>query len=161
MSAHRSGWLALFVPAVAVLTFACGSASPGDTTSSPESDAASQAADAGTCDTWTCLYADYFGPSGVASCAGDGTCHGSTSQPGYTASMFLCPPGDQSGCYASITSLAAGLLTPGDPFDATRLYVNLRKSAGGGTMPKSPAYTFTTEDIQRLSSWVAAGAQDD
>ena len=72
-----------------------------------------------------------------------------------------CAADDKSGCYAGITSLAAGLLTSDEPFDSTRLYVNLRKSSGGGTMPKTPAYTFTPEDIQRLSSWVAAGAQDD
>jgi hypothetical protein len=60
-----------------------------------------------------------------------------------------------------ITSSAAGLITPGAAFDGTKLYANLRKASGGGTMPKSPPYAFTSADIARISDWVAAGAKDD
>lgn len=56
--------------------------------------------------TWTDLYRDYFGPTGVASCAGNGNCHGDPAQPGAQASRFVCPrpetpdaggPADASG----------------------------------------------------------------
>ena len=113
-------------------------------------------------DTWTALYHDYFGTTGVASCAGTGTCHGSASQSGAQTSQYICPPGDQTGCYTGITNPMAGLLTPGDgkAFSTTVLYSILRKQSGGGNMPKS-GYSFTAADIARISSWVAAGAKND
>jgi hypothetical protein len=116
--------------------------------------------DAGS--TWTDLYRDYFGTTGVASCAGDGFCHGGTSQHGYVVSGYLCPPGNKNGCYAGITSPAdggAGLLTPGDSFHQDYISQVLRQEhdAGGG-MPKSPDYTFTPVDIERISGWIEAGA---
>jgi hypothetical protein len=156
-----------------VLSAGC-SASPGDppTTESPghdagtametgtKSDDAGAGADAGACATWTCLYTDFFGPTGAANCAGSGTCHGSPEETGFLTSLYLCPPGDKDGCYMGITSSQAGLITPG-AFDGTRLYANLRKSTGGGTMPKTPAYAFAPADLARIGSWVAAGAKDD
>jgi len=116
--------------------------------------------DAGS--TWTDLYRDYFGTSGVASCAGDGFCHGSTTQHGYLVSGFLCPPGQQTDCYDGITSPAdsgAGLITPGRSFRDDYISQVLRQEddAGGG-MPKSPDYTFTHVDIERISAWIEAGA---
>lgn len=42
--------------------------------------------------TWTDLYRDYFGPTGVASCQGNGSCHGDPSQSGaLTLPHFVCP----------------------------------------------------------------------
>jgi hypothetical protein len=118
--------------------------------------------------TWSALYADYFGTMGRASCAGSGSCHGSMSQPGYASSKYLCPPGDQTGCYSGITSAAAGLLVKIDgtmaaTFADTYLYSVLRKSppSGLGNMPQSPAYTFTDTDLARLFTWFQAGAKND
>jgi hypothetical protein len=116
--------------------------------------------------TWTELYKDYFGPAGAASCAGNGTCHGDMSQLGYMTSGYLCPPADQNGCYTGIVSPSAGLVMPGNgvPFPMTYLYTVIRKSVGTNIaldMPKSPVYSFTPDDIARISSWVAAGAKND
>jgi hypothetical protein len=118
--------------------------------------------DAGT--TWSSLYRDYFGPSGVASCAGNGACHGGTSQPGYQTSGFLCPAGDASqGCYASMTSVGDGgadLVEPGVSFASDELSQVLCQSDGTGIMPLYCTYYFTTVDIERIGDWVNAGAKD-
>jgi hypothetical protein len=120
--------------------------------------------DAGSSDTWTSLYQDYFGPTGKASCAGTGVCHGDTSQAGYQGSGYVCPP-TAAQCYAGITATAAGLVTPGPPVsDPTTagLYGVLRKCAGGGSMPKEPATVFfTAGDMARIGAWIQAGAPDD
>ncbi len=113
--------------------------------------------------TWTELYASYFGPSGVASCAGSGVCHGDMSQLGYMSSAFLCPPNDSSGCYMGVTSAASGLLEPAGPFSGTYFYTVLRKQVGTNitlSMPKTPLYTFTPSDVAKISSWVADGAKN-
>jgi hypothetical protein len=113
--------------------------------------------------TWTDLYGAYFGPNGAGNCAGSGTCHGDMSQLGYMASSFLCPTNDPTGCYSGVTSSAAGLLLPAGPFDKMYLYMVLRKAVGTNVnlpMPKSPIYTFSPDDIAKISSWVAAGALD-
>jgi hypothetical protein len=111
--------------------------------------------------TWTALYRDFFGPSGKASCAGTGTCHGDTKQAGYQGSLYLCP-NDQTGCYNGITSAQSGLLTPGKSFNATGLYVTLRKSDGSGLMPKQPSSVFFTPDeLSRIGAWYSAGTPND
>jgi hypothetical protein len=120
--------------------------------------------DAGSGDTWTSLYRDYFGPTGKASCAGTGACHGDTSQAGYQGSGYVCPS-TAAQCYAGITATAAGLVTPGPPGSdptTTGLYGVLRKCAGGGSMPKVPATVFfTAGDMARIDAWIQAGALDD
>jgi hypothetical protein len=108
------------------------------------------------------LYRDYFGPTGVASCAGDGACHGSAHQDGALASGYVC--GDTaSACRASI--VRAGLVSREGAalVEATRLYQILRKPDGRfGSMPKRPeTLTFSKEDMARIGSWIDAGAPDD
>jgi hypothetical protein len=112
--------------------------------------------------TWTELYASYFGPSGVASCAGNGTCHGDMSQLGYMSSGFLCP-NDQTQCYSGFVGPSAGLLVPPGAFDGMYIYKVLRKTVGtnlGTPMPKSPPYAFTPADLDKLQSWITAGAMN-
>lgn len=110
--------------------------------------------------TWPDLYRDYFGPTGAASCAGNGTCHGDANQPGAQASNYVCGP-DSDGCYDGITSPRAGLLMKGDTTSdpkSTSLYAILRKKCGTGSMPKSPPFAFDAGDIQRIVDWLRAGA---
>jgi hypothetical protein len=143
-----------------------------DTGTPPMVDSApppTDATDASGPATWTELYTNYFGNVGVASCAGNGTCHGAMTQLGYMTSNYLCPENDQQGCYESFTSpgTAGGpnLLAAYPPFEKTYLYEVLRKSSGaniGTPMPKAPyTYTFNTTDLARIESWVAAGAKND
>ena len=118
--------------------------------------------DAGT--TWRSLYRDYFGPAGVASCAGPAAsdCHGSTSQMGYQMSYFLCPFGDaSSACYAGFTSGAAPLVEPDASFsDDTLSYDLCQLTPSEGTMPFGCTYYFTPVDMERIGDWVNAGAKD-
>jgi hypothetical protein len=118
--------------------------------------------DAGT--TWRALYRDYFGPSGVASCAGGEECHGSTLQLGYESSNFLCPAGDaEAGCYAGITSWGtdgADLIQPDASFSHDMLSEELCQGDGAGTMPLDCSYVFTPVDMKRIADWVNAGALD-
>jgi hypothetical protein len=120
--------------------------------------------DAGTGTTWGDLYLDYFGPMGEASCAGNGQCHGTTTQPGFTASGYVCGP-TAAACYSGITSSNAGLVTIGDTTDdptTSGLYAVLRKCSGGGSMPKEPAnFMFTSGDMARITAWIKAGAPND
>lgn len=108
--------------------------------------------------TWPELYRDYFGPSGAASCAGSGVCHGASDQPGAKASGYVCA-GSADDCYAGMVK--GHLFIPGDTSkapDAVVLHVVLRKSDGTGFMPKSPAKVFGTGDMARIDAWLAAGA---
>ncbi len=119
--------------------------------------------DAGSGTTWSDLHRDYFGPTGKASCAGTGQCHGDGAQPGAQASGYVCGP-TAAACYAGITSQSANLLTVGDTTDdptTTLLYATLRKCSGGGTMPLSPAnLQFTSADMARIAAWIKSGAPD-
>jgi hypothetical protein len=111
---------------------------------------------------WGDLYADFFGPAAVSGCAGAvGQCHGESSGLGAQASDFVCA-GGASGCYTGITASAAGLVTVGDTKDdptTSTLYLTLRKSCGGGSMPKEPAsFAFSAADMARITDWIGAGA---
>jgi hypothetical protein len=118
-------------------------------------------ADAGSGTGWSDIYRDYFGPMGKASCAGNGQCHGNSTQPGAQASGYVCGP-TAAECYSGITSASANLVTVGDTTDdptTTALYAVLRKCSGGGTMPQSPAtLMFTSVDMTRIAAWIKAGA---
>ncbi|MGH7330307.1 MAG: hypothetical protein ACREJX_18325, partial [Polyangiaceae bacterium] len=111
---------------------------------------------------WQALYADYFGNPARASCAGNGSCHGEASQPGSQSSNFVCPENDKESCYTSITSGAAQLVVAKDPGNSALLTQVLRHADGSsGNMPKSPPYPFSATDLQRISDWIADGANDD
>jgi hypothetical protein len=110
---------------------------------------------------WSDLYADYFGPTAPASCAGTvGQCHGEGSGLGAQASGFVCS-GGVTGCYQSLTDPSNGLVgQPSDPTGST-LYATLRKACGGGVMPKVPAdFYFSAADMARIDDWLAAGTPD-
>lgn len=149
-------------------------------------------ADAG-CDaaTWTCLYEDYFGPSGQASCTAQSSCHGTSGQAGAQVSGFVCGPSkeecwqgmtqgvalDAGGIFCPIvctgTCSQTGSACPTDPTQQ-ELYQDIHKAQGGSgqlnnmpcggnltTCPASGAtYTFTSDDLSRISTWIQQGAQD-
>ena len=124
--------------------------------------------DAGSGTEWSDLYRDYFGPTGKASCAGTGQCHGSTSQAGYLSSNYACPD-TADACYAGITATTVSpqLVTVGDTTSdptTSNLYLTLRKCSGSGpnSMPQQPAtLMFTTGDMARIAAWIKAGAPND
>jgi hypothetical protein len=129
---------------------------------------------------WQDLYTCYFGPTGKASCAAQGICHGSASQLGAQFSTFVCGP-SKDACWQGMT--APGSIVPmGGTMDGTQtiLYGSLRKPDNTGLMPCSPVetplpdggtnttcgsaangnYTFTTDDLARITAWIQEGAQD-
>lgn len=112
--------------------------------------------------TWAELHRDFFGPTGQASCAGDGACHGAPSQPGAMASGYVCPEG-RDACYAGITNPAAHLvkLSSSGLASDTDLHRILRKSDGTGIMPKRPEFVFSREDMARIDAWILRGAPND
>ena len=144
-------------------------------------DAAAEAAlDAATCPplgpvtgatTWTSLYADFFGPTGKASCAGDGACHGGPTQEGTKAAFYLCDSKD--GCYKSMRSKTgvsttdSNLVRDADvaaPKKAALfgiLRVTKEDCTVSGFMPKRPPYRLTREEVARIEAWIPAGANDD
>ncbi|WP_394848384.1 hypothetical protein LZC95_13095 [Pendulispora brunnea] len=119
----------------------------------------------GTGFTFTELYKDYFGHVGPGGCAGNGRCHGSSDQPGALGSNgFICPaenePDGKDTCYQHLRD--AGLVAEADQTapEHSPLYLVLRKSTGGGTMPKAPVCAFDEVDMKRIANWIRAGAPD-
>ncbi len=109
--------------------------------------------------TWTGIYADYFGPTGTAGCAG-ATCHTSTDQSGYVVSKFICP--DKDACYTSLTGTSKMIL----PTDAanpakSKLMRNLRQVGNAGKMPSGSGFVFSASDAARIGAWIAGGAKND
>ncbi|HEY3815644.1 MAG TPA: hypothetical protein VGL81_00655 [Polyangiaceae bacterium] len=147
--------------------------------------------------TWTGLYDDYFGPSGVASCTAQSSCHGTATQAGAQTSGFVCGatkdecwagvtmgvnPVDAGGVFCPIVCIGAdaggagcpqntSFACPTDPTQQA-LYTDIHKTSGGGldnmpcggnlvTCPISGStYTFTADDLARISTWIQQGAQD-
>ncbi len=109
---------------------------------------------------WSELYRDYFGPTGAASCAGDGACHGSAGQAGARASEYVCPS-TANGCYEGMVK--GGLIPPraGQGPEGSVLHVVLRKADGSGFMPKRPPKVFGEVDMARIDAWLAQGAPND
>jgi hypothetical protein len=117
---------------------------------------------------WNDLYTCYFGPTGIANCAGGGVgagCHASSGDLGGLASKFACPPeGDAGTCYDGILAL----VPDGSAADPTisELYRVLRKSDGmcmalRGTCMPAPPFTveFQPRDMNRIAAWLGGGAQ--
>jgi hypothetical protein len=113
--------------------------------------------EAGTGSTWTELYNDFFGGHGRAACAGNGSCHGSSSQPGAGYSKYVCPPDGDAGkdtCYTTLmaSGYVSSLITP--PSMGVLRTVNCT----GCAMPATPqVYEFSQTDVNRISAWIAAG----
>jgi hypothetical protein len=133
--------------------------------------------------TWTSLYADFFGPTGQASCSPSGqqSCHGNASQLGAQTSGFVCGPTKDDcllGMTQGIPPDAGGFFPPilppdgGDPTQS-QLYVSIHKGAAGpglNNMPcgnpptcksTSATYTFTTSDLACITTWAQQGAPND
>ena len=137
-------------------------------------------------DTWTGLYACYFGRGGQASCAGEDNCHGGPSEKGTHVSGFVCTSKDT--CWASMTQLVDGagefpivcldsLGCPGGTSDPTQaeLWAALQRAGVTNPMPKSDNmpcgdptvcdpgashFTFDASDLAHISTWLQQGAQD-
>jgi hypothetical protein len=118
--------------------------------------------------TWTSLYADFFGPSGSATCSG-GACHDAT---GNGAVFWVCGA-DATSCWQGmITGGAYGSLVPsGGAMDptTTELYTVLCKAdtslckAAAHTpclMPQGCSHSFATTELGRIEAWIKAGAQN-
>jgi hypothetical protein len=165
---------------VAVSAVACGDAPQTVECGAPLFDAVvSVNADGGTCvpssatnATWTSLYADFFGPTGIAQCgdtqragnAGTSSCHHDGTGSGAIASGFIC--GDtQESCWQGITSpnavfVSTRVVVPCSPGESYVMQV-LRQD-GGGIMPFYPeSVVFSDDDMNRIRTWIAAGAQND
>jgi len=116
--------------------------------------------DEGTSTLFADLYSDYFGPTGAASCAGNGACHGAATEPGALSSGYVCGA-DRAACRSSLL----GLVTPADPDGSFLLSIVRRRTEAGdirGRMPGAPfMYAFSPRGIERLRGWIAAGANDD
>ncbi len=117
-----------------------------------------QAGGASAGSTWTDLYTCYFGPMGVASCTAFSVCHVTN---GVGGGIWLCGT-DQATCYSGIKTQISG-----NNAMQTFLYGALHKAnPGSGDINNMPAtqdlsgtsYTFTTDDLMRISSWIQGGA---
>ncbi len=163
--------MSIFAVVAATSPTACGDASTEVSGGEPRFDAAApqfggSAQPSANPASWSALYKDVFGPTGTASCAGTGACHGSKDQLGARGSGgFVCA--DQDGCRASILDPATGpLVGPEDKSapETSGLYGVLRRVEGGrtvGIMPKTPAYVFTEAELGRIKTWIANGAPND
>jgi hypothetical protein len=161
---RRGIWLCLVL-----LATACGgaideNAQRGGAQATPgQGDGGATDGEGGT--TWSALYRDFFGPAATSSCAGNATCHDSASAPGATGSHgYVCA--DQKGCRSSMLSEDAALVQPSDataPEKSTLIQVLRRQTSDGvvGSMPKRSSFTFTSEQIARIETWIRNGAPDD
>jgi hypothetical protein len=118
--------------------------------------------------TWSDLYRDFFGPTGKASCAGNGTCHGDATQQGAKSSGGYVCAGDKVACRASLLSDDTGLIQlPRDQTEpeASGLVQELRRRKPDGSvvglMPKTPECVFESAAIDRIETWIKNGAPND
>jgi hypothetical protein len=147
--------------------------------------------DGGGPPTWSALYADFFGPSGVASCTAQTSCHGAASQVGAQISGFVCGTSKDecwSGAVNGIPADAGGIFPPIVPIDSgiaptqMQLYLGLHQPSSSTDNPicaknilydcnmpcgdppnchtNVATYTFTADDLSRISTWIAQGAQN-
>jgi hypothetical protein len=102
---------------------------------------------------WQDLYACYFGPTGIANCSLNSSCHVAGGP------IWVCGATATSCYQGMIGSMVVSERTAGDP-TSTLLYFSLRKADGtGGAMPQLPAdLSFMTEDMARIDAWIDAGA---
>jgi hypothetical protein len=126
--------------------------------------------------TWTALYQDLFGPTGIGQCGatsrtgknGPSTCHHDTGGAGAIASGFVCGDTQQS-CYDGITNPAANFLgqqvvVACSPCGSYLTQVLRHSDGDGGTigiMPIQPDdVVFSDDDMARVSAWIAAQAKN-
>ncbi len=115
--------------------------------------------------TFTDLHADFFGPTGRATCGRSG-CHSKKGDDGEIASGgFVCAP-DKDACYTTMVGATLKIteIPSGKGATDTILYRALRHEEGGklvGNMPFNKSYVFTADDMRRVEAWLAAGAKND
>jgi hypothetical protein len=120
------------------------------------------AGDRGDGSTFSDLYRDFFGPTGLASCSARSICHVPGGTGAQTSGGYICAP-DQAECWASMTSSIVpdgGTPVP----EGTTLYKALRKAPptpGSGPMPRNSAFGFCPDDLARIKTWIASGARND
>jgi hypothetical protein len=157
-------------------TDATGSVQGGEALTSSGND------DGGCGASWSCLYTELFGPSGKAACSAQSSCHGDPSQSGAQTSGFVCGS-TKDACWQGMTvgipPAEGGIFPPILPPDAgdvtqTQLWLGLHKSQGGGLnnmpcgspppavcQPSTATYTFTSDELARISTWAQKGAPND
>ncbi len=132
----------------------------GDAAVAP--DPCADAGDRGDGSTFTDLYRDFFGPTGLASCSAKSICHVPGGTGMQTSGGYVCSP-DQDTCWASMTAVIVpdgGSSAP----ESTTLYKVLRKAPptpGSGPMPRNSAFAFCPNDLARIKAWIASGATND
>lgn len=143
------------------------SSSSGDVEDAGPVDRYEEREDGGSGVTFADLYRDFFGPTGQASCAGDGLCHGGPDKAGALGSSGYVCGSDKDACYAAMTG-TPGLVTSQDTTDPTKstLYLVARHRRPDGTlagsMPKRPVrYVFSTASMERIATWIKNGAKND
>jgi hypothetical protein len=124
-------------------------------------DLCADAGDRGSGSTYTDLYRDFFGPTGLASCTARSICHVPNGT-GALTSGFTCAP-DRNACFSSMTTV---LVPPGSSAspEHAELYRILRKAPptpGSGPMPRNSAFAFCPDDLARIEAWIAAGTPND
>jgi hypothetical protein len=128
---------------------------------SPQAADAGPAGDASTSTKWSDLHAEFFKPKAAASCAGNGACHGSASEPGTISSGGYFCTDDKTQCRQAL--IAAAMLDK-DPAKARLISVIRHRDASGqevGFMPKASTYSFSAQSIDRISTWLKTGFPDD
>lgn len=167
----RKAAASIFVLVLAAAFVACAEASGEIRGGGEEQDTSAQLylgcdpteqIDAGNGTAWADLYRDLFSAGGAAGC-GQKQCHGSEQGDGFIGSQFLCA--DELGCRDSIRSGLVRL--PDDAKDpASSGLVSIMRHCDDnrkrvGFMPKEPRnYFFSRKSIERVKTWIAAGAPD-
>ena len=118
--------------------------------------------DAGNGTAWADLYRDLFSETGAGGC-GQKQCHGSEQGDGFIGSTILCA--DEPGCRDNFRSSLVRLPDDANDPENSALVSILRHYDDNrrriGLMPKTPKnYFFSRKSIERVKTWIAAGAPD-
>jgi len=134
---------------------------------------------------WSDLYTCFFGPTGRASCTAQGFCHGAMEQTGATVSNYVCGA-NKFDCWQGIQAIAIPIdnsPTHSVLYAALRKSADTTKSSAANNMPCNPltlqlpdggtragcqpypntgrAYTFSQDDLSRITAWIGEGARED
>jgi hypothetical protein len=165
----RRKLLLLLIAPLALAFAACGNAT--DTVQGGQALIADPCAGGGH--RWQDLYACFFGPTGKASCGGQGVCHGAPGDQGAQLGAFQC--GTSRDCWVSSTAFLSPDPTKilrsntngDDPTPPNQPKMPCVYQAGGISRktlcgkPNGIAYTFTPDDLARIAAWIQAGAMND
>ena len=118
--------------------------------------------DAGNGTAWADLYRDLFSETGAGGC-GQKQCHGSEQGDGFIGSTILCA--DEPGCRDNFRSSLVRLPDDANDPENSALVSIMRHCDDNrrriGLMPKTPKnYFFSRKSIERVKTWIAAGAPD-